>query len=226
MTELDCPSEALRARLLAAAARQPAIVPGTWGRRLLGYALLGAAWIVVATAVLGVRPDWRQLWAGAATLLALGAVAVAASVAGLSRGRAMVGASSELLLVFIAGLPLALLGIVLGVAPGMVPPASGSAATALAAIKCDLLVAAVAVPLLGCAWAVVRGLTLSRPRLSGACAGLAAATWAHAVVRVHCAVPGASHAVIGHLVPALPLMCLAAWVFSAPGPVARSVPPG
>jgi hypothetical protein len=59
--------------------------------------------------------------------------------------------------------------------------------------------------------AVLRGLVLSRPGLAGACLGLAAATWAHLLLRVHCPIGGPGHAVLGHLVPTLPLMALGAW---------------
>jgi hypothetical protein len=81
----------------------------------------------------------------------------------------------------------------------------------LHAWPCGLLTLLIALPLIGIALLVLRGLTLSRPGLVGACLGLAAATWAHLLIRVHCPLGGAGHAILGHLLPLLPLMILGAW---------------
>ena len=75
---------------------------------------------------------------------------------------------------------------------------------------CDLLTLGVALPLIGIGLWMTRGLTPGRPGLAGACLGLAAATWAHLLIRIHCPVGGGGHAVLGHVLPALPLMALGA----------------
>jgi len=192
---------------------------------LLIFGLLGAAWMVGMTALLGVRRDWSQLPPAAMlqTLVALSGGALVASAAGLSRGRAMLGASSATLTGLLVGVPAVLLVVVATIDPRGYDQAvpTSDALMLMGALKCEVLVAAVAVPLLGCAWAITRGLTLSRPALSGACVGLAAATWAHAVVRVHCAVPGREHALLGHLLPLLPLIGLAAYSFASARPRRR-----
>ncbi|MBC8133849.1 MAG: DUF1109 family protein [Deltaproteobacteria bacterium] len=90
---------------------------------------------------------------------------------------------------------------------------TGRGTTLAGTLKCDLLVIAVGMPLVGLGWAMSKGMTLARPALSGACVGLGAATWAHAVLRMHCPVDGASHAVVAHLLPAIPLMIMGAWAF-------------
>ncbi len=221
MTTRSGPPEALRARLLAAAAHEPPTRPGTWRRRATGYGLLSAGWLIVTTTTLGVRPDAAQLSQGALaqTLIVLAVVATVASVAAVARGPAMVGTASETLLVVVSALPVALLIAVSAIDPR--GPATlmwtGLAATILHSVACDLLVTVVALPLIGLGWALSRGLVLSRPGLSGASLGLAAATWAHIVVRIHCPIGGAGHAIVGHVLPAISLMALGAWSFRRAG---------
>ena len=213
------PPEALRARLLAAAAHEPATPPGTWARRAVMSGAVGAGWVVGMTALLGLRRDWPQLPAEGitTTLIVLMGAASLACAAGLGRGRAMVGATSETLLAVVACLPVLLVVVISAIDPRgpSTQPSTGAGISAqlAGAIKCDLVVIAVASPLVGLGWATSRGLTLARPVLSGACLGLGAASWAHAVVRVHCPVAGAGHALIGHLLPAIPAMLLAACLF-------------
>jgi hypothetical protein len=215
------PPELLRARLLAAAASEPGTRPGAWRRRLIGVGLLAAVWMVVMTAMLGPRHDWNQLPMDRVIqgLSALIGGATVASAVGMARGRAMVGAASETLLGVVFSVPLALL-----IAVSVIDPRgpstlvfSGVAATLTHSIACDLLVLMVALPLIGLGWGLTRGLTLARPALSGACLGLGAATWAHAVVRIHCPIGGPAHAIIAHILPSIPLMLLAGWALGRAG---------
>ncbi len=219
MTMSERPSADLRARLLQAAALTPSTRPRTWARRVLLGGMGAMAWWWAVLFALGLRFDWHELPAPslAETIVTLLAVAVLAMVAGLTRGRTMVGAASESLVVAVLGLPAVLLCLVVAVDPR----ASSSVlftswpATAWHARNCDLFTFFIALPLLGIGVGLPRGLTLSRPWWTGACLGLAAATWAHLLIRVHCPISGTGHALIGHLLPALPLMALGAWAMTA-----------
>ena len=104
-----------------------------------------------------------------------------------------------------------LLLLVVVIEPRGTPTAAAPDALLRHGWPCGLLMLLIALPLLGIALLVLRGLTLSRPGLAGACLGLAAATWAHLLIRVHCPLGGAGHAILGHLLPLLPLMILGAW---------------
>jgi hypothetical protein len=211
---LDRPSSELRARLLAATARAPATRPGTWRRRAIIAGALAIGWTLAAGAILGVRADWRELSALALgqTFVALLAVAALASAAGLTRGRSMVGAAIEPLMGAIWGGLTVLLVLVVAIDPQGPSTATFPARAILGrAILCDGLTLAIGLPLVALGRSVLGGLTLARPGLTGACLGLAAATWAHVVVRFHCAAGGSAHALVGHLLPALPLMAAGAW---------------
>jgi hypothetical protein len=219
MTMSERPSAELRARLLQAAALTPSTRPRTWARRALLGGLGAMAWWWVVLFALGLRFDWHELptTSLAETIVTLLAVAVLAMAAGLTRGRAMVGAASESLVLAAWGLPAVLLVLVVAVDPQASSSVlfTGWPATVWHARACDLFTFIIALPLLAIGLLLPRGLTLSRPGWTGACLGLAAATWAHLLIRVHCPVSGPRHALIGHLLPALPLMVLGAWAMTA-----------
>jgi len=213
MSNTERPTAGARDRFLRAAASQPASRPHAWLRRI-GLAGLGTtAWLVTMLSVLGIRRDWHDLPVPAvtATILGLLAAALLVSAIGLARGRAMVGTTTERLSVAAWGVPISLLLLVASADPGGSATATAPGALLLQAWPCGILTLLIALPLMGIALLVLRGLTLSRPGLVGACLGLAAATWAHLLIRVHCAVGGTGHAVLGHLLPLLPLMLLGAW---------------
>jgi hypothetical protein len=164
--------------------------------------------------VLGIRHDWHDLPAFSivTTVVGLLAAAIVSSAIALARGRSMVGTATELLSVAAWGIPSLLFLLVAGMdphGPSTMVPVPG--AQLLRAWPCGTLVTLVALPLVGIGLYVLRGLFLSRPGLVGACVGLAAATWAHLLLRVHCPIGGAGHAILGHLLPSLPLMALGAW---------------
>jgi hypothetical protein len=217
MSTPERPSAEARDRFLAAASRQTPSRPGAWGRRLMLAGLASVAWWGAMLALLGIRPDWGDLPASSlsATLLGLLAAAALASAMGLARGRSMVGSPSEALSVAALGIPLALFLLVVALDPqgaSTVATTTAPSGHVLRAWPCGLLVVLVALPLVGVGLLVLRGLVLSRPTLVGACLGLAAATWAHLLIRVHCPIGGPGHAVLGHLLPLLPLMALGAWL--------------
>ena len=211
------PSPELRARFLAAAARAPASRPFAWRRRLGGAVVSALALAAVAAAALRARGDWAELPGGAllATFGGLLAVAAVAAVSSLGRGRSMLGAGTERLLA-VGGVGLTiLLGLVLLVDPtGATTRFFSGADQWVRAFRCDLIVLALGLALLAIGTIPLRGLTLGRPGLTGACLGLAAATLAHAVVRFHCSIGGPTHALLGHLLPALPLMAVGAWALA------------
>ena len=207
------PSAGARDRFLQAAARQNATRPHAWLLRVLLAGLGAVAWLLAMLAVLGIRPDWHELPLPAATLTiaSLLAAALLASTTGLARGRTMVGATTGSLSVAAWGIPLLLLLLVAMVDPRGASTVAAPDAHMFHAGPCGLLVLLIALPLMGIGRLVLRGLVLSRPGLAGACLGLAAATWAHLLIRVHCPLAGAGHAILGHLLPLLPLMVLGAW---------------
>jgi hypothetical protein len=213
MSNTERPSAGARDRFLQAAARQPASRPHAWLHRIWLAGLGTMAWLVTMLSVLGIRRDWHDLPAPAAiaTILSLLAAALLTSLIGLARGRAMVGTATEGLSLAAWGVPLSLLMLVALVDPGGTATPTAPGALLLHAWPCGILTLLIALPLIGIALLVLRGLTLSRPGLVGTCIGLAAATWAHLLIRVHCAVGGTEHAVLGHLLPLLPIMILGAW---------------
>lgn len=212
------PRPELRARLLSAARRTPAAPPGAWRRRLTGAGIFAVAWAVLAALVLRLRVDWPELAVGPVveTVGGLAGAAALASAAGLSRGRTMTGAGVARLGAAVAVAGVGLVALVMLVDP-YGPSTRWFEGTAMGrhAIPCGAIVLALGVPLLAAGLAPLRGLTLARPGLTGACLGLGAATVAHLVVRLHCAIGGAGHALLGHLLEALPLMAAGAWASRA-----------
>jgi len=218
MNRMESPSPELRDRLLAAARRTPAAPPGAWRRRLTGAGIFAVAWTVLAALVLRLRPDWPELPPGpvVATVGGLVSAATAASVAGVSRGRSMTGPGVTRAGAALAAATLGLLALVTLVDPrGPSTRLYEGAAMGRHAIPCGLIVLLLGVPLLAAGLAPLRGLILARPGLTGACIGFGAATLAHLVVRLHCAIGGQGHALLGHLLEALPLMGLGAWASRA-----------
>jgi hypothetical protein len=220
MSITERPSADARDRFLQAAARQPASRPGAWLRRVFLASFGTIAWLATMLSLLGIRHDWHDLPAPAVAVTVLGLLAAAllASAIGLARGRSMVGTATEGLSQAAWAVPLSLLLLVVVVDPRGTSTPTAPGALILHAWPCGVLTLLIALPLIGIALLVLRGLTLSRPGLAGACLGLAAATWAHLLVRVHCALGGTGHAVLGHLLPLLPLMILGAWAMRRRSP--------
>jgi len=217
MSTQERPSSEARDRFLQAAARQAPARPGAWARRVWLAGLATLAWLVTITAVLGIRPDLVDLPVPAmvTTMVGLIVAAMTASVFGLARGRSMAGNTTEKLSATAVAIPVALFLLVIAIDPrgaSTLATSAKSGAYLWHGWSCDLLVVLVALPLVGIGLIVPRGLIVSRPALAGACVGLAAATWAHLLIRIHCPIGGTGHAVVGHLLPLLPLMALGAWI--------------
>lgn len=224
--ERQGPPADLKARLLAAAAREPATRPGAWARRLAVTVGLGGLWLVALLMMLGVRRDWAALpgVAWASTVLGLAGAAVVASALALRRGRTMVGAGAAALSVALCGVPVVLTALVAVVDP-CAPVSAATAVTEAGlhapagllagAVRCVEITVLAGAPLVGLGLMLLRGLTVSRPVAVGACLGLGAATWAHLLVRLHCSMGGVGHAVVAHLLPAVPLMIVSAWALWA-----------
>ena len=212
MSIVDRPSANARDRFLQAAASQTPSTPRAWVHRVLLAGVGTLAWLVAMLLVLGIRPDWNDLPVPglATTILTLFATALLASVIGLARGRSMVGNTTEALSIVAWATPLLLL-LLVTVVDARGPSTLANLAPMPHAWPCGVLVVLVALPLLGMGRLVLRGLVLSRPGLAGASLGLAAGTWAHLLLRVHCPIGGPEHAVLGHVLPLLPLMALGAW---------------
>jgi hypothetical protein len=214
MKSLEAPDAALRERLLGAASRTPATRPGAWRRRVIGAAVFAVVWSLMACVALVPRSDWGSLPAGslAQTFAVLLAVVAGATAVGLTRGRAMSGASSERLGAAVVACLAVLLALVLAVDPRAATTRTfEGAAMVRHAIPCAVLLLVVGLPLVGAALVPFAGLTLARPGLTGACVGLAAATLAHAVLRFHCGIGGPGHALLGHFLSGMPLMAVGAW---------------
>jgi len=214
MKPVERPPSDLRARVLAAASRAPSTRPGTWSRRVLGVGAFALVWTMAAVALVRGRSDWGELPASsvALTFAVLLAVAGVALGAGLTRGRAMAGPPLERLAIVVAVGLTALLALVLAVDPGG-PSTKQLSGAALwwHSVPCAALETGVGLPLVAAVLVPFAGLSLARPGLTGACVGLAAATLAHAVVRFHCGLGGSDHALLGHLLPGVPLMLHGAW---------------
>ncbi|HEU4408759.1 MAG TPA: NrsF family protein [Polyangiaceae bacterium] len=208
------PPAALRARILADVAKTPATKPGAFRARSLAAAAALALWCAAALLVLGLRRDWAELPApyasGTLALLAVGAASLTWVAA--ARGRAMVGPPAAVALVALAALPPALSLVSMA----LVSPAASSASVAgwgelvRNSLICDGLSMALALPLLGLLLLLKRGMLVPAPALVGAALGTAAATWAHALVHMHCALADRWHILIGHALPTLPLMAVGA----------------
>jgi hypothetical protein len=225
MKAVERPPSDLRARVLAAASHTPSTRPGTWWRRVVGVGAFALLWMMAAAVLVRARSDWGELSPGslALTFTVLLAVAGGALGVGLTRGRAMAGPPLERLAAVVALGLTALLALVLAVDPGG-PSTKQLSGAALwwHSVPCAALETGVGLPLVAAVLVPFAGLSLARPGLTGACVGLAAATLAHAVVRFHCGLGGSDHAVLGHLLPGVPLMLLGAW-FSRARVVERSL---
>ncbi len=223
------PPADLRARVLADVAKAPAAPPGAFRRRALAAAAALALWGCAALLTFGLRRDWAELPAhyAAGTLALLGLGAACLTWVASARGAAMVGPPAALVLLAIAALPPALsLAAMALVSPGASSTSADSwGALVRASLACDGLSLLLALPLLAALLLARRGLLLPAPALTGASLGAAAATWAHALVHMHCALADPMHILLGHALPTLPLMAIGALLglacFRSRGPTER-----
>ncbi|MCU0683320.1 MAG: NrsF family protein [Polyangiaceae bacterium] len=211
---LPTPPADLRARLLADIAKAPAARPGAFRGRAAAAVAALALWGAAAVFVLGVRRDWSELpeHYATGTLAILGLGAAGLTWVASTRGRSMVGPPAAVALSALSTLPPALSVASMAL---VTPSASSNAVDSWAdlvraSLLCDAMSVGLALPLLGALLLLKRGLVLPTPALVGAALGAAAATWAHLLVHMHCALADRWHLLLGHALPTLPLMALGA----------------
>jgi hypothetical protein len=203
MTAPHPPAE-LRARVLGAAQREPVASGKEGARRRLGVLLRGfavAGAIAIAAAIHGSeaktpRPPGCIL---SLELLWL-SLAVAATWAGVDRGRSMLGRPRVWRIAVAALTPAALVAAWLPVAfawPQTLADASGLRAH----LVCIALTMALAAgPLIAFA-RLRRGSDPVSPRLTGAALGAAAGAWGDAAHALICGYTAPAHILIGHILP-------------------------
>jgi hypothetical protein len=224
MSERQAPEDqrlALPASLRARVLGDVAAAPAPRAARNVGrYGLLaaGIAWIALRAWLEQQRPDWEALPASASWAPLVDALLVAAlvSVLALSRGKAMVGPSARaLLLATLAPVVITATVLLLAVPTAATDAASlaaGGASFWPAALRCGSGALAVGVPVTLLLVAAQRRLVFASPALVGAAAGIAAASWAHAILHWGCPIAGAGHVMVGHALPTVPLAALGALV--------------
>jgi hypothetical protein len=202
------PHPDLRIRVLAAASASPVVTRGEGLRRqamavAAGFALPLAISFSVGWPGAGGRPAAYVATLAAAWL----GVGLAATWAGLSRGRSMLGRSA-VWRVFVAALtPVALLATALVAAlvwPGTRDDAAG--ATDLRVCVVVAMVCALG-PLVAFAM-VRRNSDPVAPRLTGAAIGAASGAWGALFIELHCAHTSVGHVALGHVLPVVLLTLL------------------
>jgi hypothetical protein len=192
----------LRARVLADAQRLAGHVPQPLK---LGTVLaIGMCWVAIVTYVIGRRDNWSDLPISASWAV-LGEIALAAAlstVVALSRGPLMVGPSARRIL-WSLSVPVVLAAVVSIFVPNTTPTPSG--AFLRYALQCDAGAIVVAIPVLVVLVYGQRGQILASPGFVGAVAGVAAATWGHAILHWGCPYTNLGHTLLGHVAPAIPL---------------------
>jgi RNA polymerase sigma-70 factor (ECF subfamily) len=203
-TSTPLPSPELRARVLAAARREPvaAIKEGASRRVavvLRGFAVAGA--IAIAAGIHGSEAKTpRPLGCILSLELLWLSLAVAATWAGVDRGRSMLGRPKAWRVAVAALTPAAMLAAWLPVAfawPQTLVDTSGLRAHLLCVVTTMALAAG---PLIAFAW-LRRGSDPASPRLTGAALGAAAGAWGDAAHVPICGYTAPAHIIIGHILP-------------------------
>jgi hypothetical protein len=192
----------LRARLLADAARvddrlPKALAPGV----VLG---ISASWLALLVFRVTRRYNWGSLPLSASWIV-LGEIALAATLAtmvALSRGPLMLGPSARRML-WSVSIPMLLVTAVAVFVPNTTPTPSQSFLRNT--LSCDVGTLIVAVPLLVMLVLGQRARFVPAPSLLGAVAGVASATWAHALLHWACPWTDLQHTLFGHVAPVIPL---------------------
>jgi hypothetical protein len=190
----------LRDRVLAAVEREPVPSRAVGARRRVRAVVIGFGSLLATLAVLGVRPHDRPHGYVAALFFAWLPIAAAASWAGVSRGRSMLGRPAGWLVGVVALTPVALLAVWAGVAmvwPSTLHDSSGARETLI----CDVVTLSFSIgPLL--AFNALRKRTDPvTPHLTGAAIGTAAAAWGAVALHLVCAWTAPLHILLGHVAP-------------------------
>jgi hypothetical protein len=198
------PSPELRERVLAAARREP-VAPSHEGARrrvavvLRGFVLAGA--IAAAAAIHGpVARTPRPLGCTLSLALLWLLLAVAATWAGVDRGRSMLGRPRRWRIAVATLTPVALFAAWLPVAFAW-PQTLADTAPLRAHLICIAVTMALAAgPLIALAW-LRRGSDPVSPRLTGAALGAAAGAWGDAAHVFICGHTAPAHIAVGHVLP-------------------------
>jgi hypothetical protein len=196
------PPASLRARVLADAPRLGDQLP----KPLPLSVVLGAGgcWIALYAYVVGRRDNWSGLPSSASWAL-LAEIALAAAlttVVALSRGPHMVGPSARWILGSLS-VPVVLLALVALLVPNTTPTPDD--AFLRFTLRCDAGATLIAIPVLVVLVYGERGRVFASPAFVGAVAGVAAATWGHAILHWGCPWTDFRHVLLGHVVPSIPL---------------------
>jgi hypothetical protein len=202
------PDPDLRARVLALANASP-VAPRAEGlrRRALAVAAGFALPLALSYSVGGPSPGGRPVAYVATVTAAWLGVGLAATWAGVSRGRSMLGRSAASRVVVAALTPVALLATAL-VASIAWPRTRDDSAGMAAHVVCIVLGAVCALGPLAAFAAVRRDTDPVAPRLTGAAIGAASGAWGALFIEMHCAHTSVGHIVVGHLVPVVLLTLL------------------
>jgi hypothetical protein len=170
---------------------------------------LGALWVVLFAVWHGRRDNWHDLttaaaWIPLVELVLAGGLGAAVS---LSPGALMVGPPVRRVAWSLSVPVIATATLALVLQSTRPSPVGAFVATALA---CDVAVMMVAAPILALLLLGQRGRLLTSPVLVGAGAGVAAATFGHAVLHWACPWTDLAHLVWGHVLPSVPLALLGA----------------
>jgi hypothetical protein len=190
----------LRDRVLAAVDSEPVPSRAVGARRRARAVVIGFGSLLASLALLGVRPHDRPHGYVAALFVAWLPIAAAATWAGVSRGRSMLGRPAGWLVGVVALTPVALLAVWAGVAmvwPSVLHDSTGARETLI----CDVVTILFSIgPLL--AFNALRKRTDPvAPRLTGAAIGTAAAVWGAIALHLVCAWTAPLHILLGHVAP-------------------------
>ena len=200
------PSEAVRARTLAAVRDHPAQprAAGTrtrWLVLLAGALYLAGSFISLGGVVLGSRPASHV----AALGLAWGVVAVAVTWTGMARGRSMLG--HPVILQGWTALAVNPALAILALAADVAWSGAGADSAGIRAhAACFALTVLLSVGPFAAFALVRRGTEPVAPRRVGAILGAVAGTWAGLAIDLHCSHAAVSHVLVGHVLPVLVTM--------------------
>lgn len=195
------PSDELRARVLAAASAQP--VPARSGglaRRVAVVAVGMAVSLAVLARLGGPMPDGRPL--GYYVLIAALwlVVVLAATAAGVTRGRSMLGRPTSVRLIVATLTPAAL--VVSALVAGLAWPATIAEPSTMGNhVFCIVLGSIMAIGPLVAFTLVRRGSDPVAPRLTGAAIGAVSGAWGGLFIELRCGHASIEHVVLGHVVP-------------------------
>jgi hypothetical protein len=203
----------LRDRVLAAVQRDPVPARAVGARRRARSVAIGFGSLLASLAFLGIRPLGRPHGYIAALVLAWVPIAAAATWAGVSRGRSMLGRPAGWLVGVVALTPVALLAVWAAVAMAW-PSTLHDASDARRHLICDVVTIAFSIgPLLAFS-ALRRRTDPVTPRLTGAAIATAAAAWGAIAMHLVCGFTAPVHILLGHVAPVVFAAFVGALIFA------------